>query len=107
MSVLRFSNVDVIFGPDPSIAMEMLDKGSNRDEIFKKTRNIVAVHDATLSVREGEICVLMGLSGSGKSSLLRCVNGLNTVSRGQVLIRHDGQETDVTACDRAVLHDLR
>ena len=68
MSVLRFSHVDVIFGPDPSLAIEMLDKGSTRDDIFSQTRNIVAVHDATLSVREGEICVLMGLSGSGKSS---------------------------------------
>jgi glycine betaine/proline transport system ATP-binding protein len=107
MSVLRFSHVDVIFGSNPSIAIEMLDKGANRDEIFSKTRNIVAVHDATLSVKEGEICVLMGLSGSGKSSLLRCVNGLNTVSRGQVLIRHEGKDTDVTDCSPAVLHDLR
>ena len=51
--------------------------------------------------------MLMGLSGSGKSSLLRCVNGLNKVSRGRVLVRHAGQQIDVTACDRKTLHRLR
>src|SRR5690606_17444309 len=37
-----------------------------------------------LSIREGEILVLMGLSGSGKSTLLRAVNGLAPVVRGDV-----------------------
>ena len=37
-----------------------------------------------LSVEPGEICVLMGLSGSGKSTILRAVNGLNAVARGKV-----------------------
>ena len=36
-----------------------------------------------LSVEPGEICVLMGLSGSGKSTILRAVNGLNKVARGK------------------------
>ena len=40
-----------------------------------------------LSVARGEISVLMGLSGSGKSTLLRAANGLNPVTRGQVLVR--------------------
>jgi glycine betaine/proline transport system ATP-binding protein len=49
----------------------------------------------------------MGLSGSGKSSLLRCVNGLNKVTRGAVWVSDNGQSVDIASCDRATLHRLR
>ncbi|MDM8525877.1 choline ABC transporter ATP-binding protein [Desulfococcaceae bacterium HSG8] len=107
MAVVRFNEVDVIFGPNPSDATEMLDSGAGRDEIFNKTQNLVAVHNASLQVEEGQICVLMGLSGSGKSSLLRCANGLNKVTRGQVIVRHDDEDIDVASCDWQTLHQLR
>jgi glycine betaine/proline transport system ATP-binding protein len=104
---VRFENVDVIFGPSPKLALELLDKGEGRDAIQEKTGNLVGVHDASLFVNEGEILVLMGLSGSGKSSLLRCINGLNTVSRGRVLV-HDGTtDVDVASCDAETLRRLR
>jgi glycine betaine/proline transport system ATP-binding protein len=49
----------------------------------------------------------MGQSGSGKSSLLRCVNGLASVTRGRVLV-HDGErQIDVAACDARQLRALR
>jgi glycine betaine/proline transport system ATP-binding protein len=107
MAAVEFRNVDVIFGKDPTRALDMLDRGSNRDSILAETGNVVGVADASIAIEEGEICVLMGLSGSGKSTLLRCVNGLNTVSRGQVLVK-DGTETvDVASCDPATLRRLR
>ena len=107
MAAVEFRNVDVIFGKDPTRALGLLDRGSNRDAILAETGNVVGVADASIAIQEGEICVLMGLSGSGKSTLLRCVNGLNTVSRGQVLVR-DGTETvDVASCDPATLRRLR
>lgn len=106
-SVVRFEHVDVVFGPTPKEALALLDQGQGRDQIYETTGNLVAVHDASLFVNEGEILVLMGLSGSGKSSLLRCVNGLNKVSRGKVLV-HDGQgEVDVASCDQGTLRRLR
>lgn len=107
MVVVRFDHVDVIFGREPIRALEMLDEGADSGEVFAKMNNVVAVHDATLEVAEGEICVLMGLSGSGKSSLLRCVNGLNKVSRGRVLVRHKGEDIDVASCNQSILHRLR
>lgn len=107
MTAIQFDHVDVVFGPDPALALAMIDDGAGTKEVFSQTRNIVAVHDACLEVAGGEICVLMGLSGSGKSSLLRCVNGLNKVSRGRVLVRHAGEYIDVVACSRATLHRLR
>jgi glycine betaine/proline transport system ATP-binding protein len=85
----------------------LLDQGAGRDAILDKTNCLVAVHDASVFVNEGEILVLMGLSGSGKSSLLRCINGLNTVTRGKVLV-HDGSgEVDVASCDPETLRRLR
>ena len=107
MAVVSFQHVDVIFGPDPSEAKVLLDQGLDRDAIFSKTQNLVAVHDACLDVREGEICVLMGLSGSGKSSLLRCVNGLNKVSRGKVLVADGERMIDVAEAEWTTLHRLR
>ena len=107
MTAVRFENVDVIFGPTPKQALELLDKGEGRDTIQERTGNLVAVHDASLFVNEGEILVLMGLSGSGKSSLLRCINGLNKVTRGRVVV-HDGTtDVDVASCDSETLRRLR
>jgi glycine betaine/proline transport system ATP-binding protein len=107
MTAVRFENVDVIFGPTPKQALELLDKGEGRDTIQERTSNLVAVHDASLFVNEGEILVLMGLSGSGKSSLLRCINGLNKVTRGRVVV-HDGTtDVDVASCDSETLRRLR
>ena len=106
-NAVRFENVDVVFGRNTADALAMLDKGEGRDAILEKTGSLVAVHDASLYLNEGEILVLMGLSGSGKSSLLRCVNGLNKVSRGKVIV-HDGQtEIDVASCNEATLRRLR
>src|SRR5438067_10337198 len=106
-TAVRFDHVDVIFGPTPKRALELLDAGRGRDAVFEATGNLVAVHDASLFVNQGEILVMMGLSGSGKSSLLRCINGLNTVTRGKVLIRDGDHEVDVANCSAETLRQLR
>src|ERR1700754_4523192 len=107
INAVRFENVDVVFGQNASQAVALMDTGEGRDLILEKTGSLVAVHDANVFVNEGEILVLMGLSGSGKSSLLRCVNGLNKVSRGKVIV-HDGQaEVDLASCSEDVLRRVR
>jgi glycine betaine/proline transport system ATP-binding protein len=107
VNAVRFEQVDVIFGKNSTQALAMMDKGEGRDAILSKTGSLVAVHDANVFVNEGEILVLMGLSGSGKSSLLRCVNGLNKVSRGKVMV-HDGQsEVDLASCSEDTLRRVR
>ncbi|WP_434615327.1 amino acid ABC transporter ATP-binding protein [Arthrobacter sp. A5] len=42
-----------------------------------------------MTVREGEVSVIIGPSGSGKSTLLRCVNMLETISAGRIRVRDD------------------
>ena len=107
MSIIRFDNVDVIFTKDPREALKLLDQGLTRSEILKKTGQIVGVEKASLDINKGEICVLMGLSGSGKSSLLRCINGLNTVSRGKLFVEHENRQIDIASCTPAELKMMR
>ncbi|MGL4491020.1 MAG: ATP-binding cassette domain-containing protein, partial [Rhizobiaceae bacterium] len=84
--VVEFKNVDIIFGNRASEALSMLDSGKTRSEILEATGSVLGAAGANLVVNEGEISVLMGLSGSGKSTLLRAVNGLNKVTRGEVVV---------------------
>ena len=86
---IKVKNVYKIFGKRPKEAMKMLEKGISKDEILKKTGQTVGVKDASFEVHEGEMFVIMGLSGSGKSSLLRCLNLLNRPSKGEIFI--DGE----------------
>ncbi|MCB9948040.1 MAG: choline ABC transporter ATP-binding protein [Rhodospirillaceae bacterium] len=104
-----FREVDVVFGDRAEEALGLMDRGASRDDINAETGAVVAVRGATMSVRRGELCVLMGLSGSGKSSLLRCVNRLNHVSRGRLFVNEaDGRGgIDVTSCDAGELRRLR
>ena len=46
---------------------DLLARGATKDEIFARTGHVVGVHNVSFDVQEGEIFVLMGLSGSGKS----------------------------------------
>ena len=107
MPEVDFRHVDIIFGPHPEKALELLDRGEERAAILEQTGHVIGVADASIAIGEGEICVLMGLSGSGKSTLLRCVNGLNKPTRGEVLIDDPDGPVDVTRCDPATLRRLR
>ncbi|EKT4466383.1 choline ABC transporter ATP-binding protein [Pseudomonas juntendi] len=107
MSIIRFEDVDVIFSNKPREALSLLDQGQTREQILKKTGLVVGVEKANLDIKKGEICVLMGLSGSGKSSLLRCINGLNTVSRGKLFVEHEGKHIDIAHCTPAELKMMR
>ena len=53
-------------------------------EALRAAGLIGALRDVTLSVREGEIFVIMGLSGSGKSTLVRCMSRLIEPSAGEI-----------------------
>jgi len=64
---------------------------------------VPALRGVSLSVRRGEILCLMGPSGSGKTTLLNIVGGLDTPSRGHVIV--DGE--NVVALSEEKLAQLR
>ncbi len=107
MSLIDIEHLDVIFGEQQAQAIALLEQGQSRQQIIEQTGAVVGVQDASLQVKEGEICVLMGLSGSGKSSLLRTVNGLNPISRGSLKIRDGDRTVDLATCDAKTLRHLR
>jgi glycine betaine/proline transport system ATP-binding protein len=106
-TAVNFKNVDILFGKHLGDAIAMMDGGAPRNEILDKTGVVLGCAGANLTVREGEISVLMGLSGSGKSTLLRGVNGLNKVTRGAIEVRDGERMVDVVSCDDATLRRVR
>ena len=50
---------------------------------------VVALKNATLSVKTGEVVLIIGPSGSGKSTMLRCINRLEHLTSGQIWIDDD------------------
>ncbi|MGY5746689.1 choline ABC transporter ATP-binding protein [Vibrio antiquarius] len=107
MDAITIQNLDVVFGQQQSQALALLDQGKSRQEIIDETGQVVGVDNVSLSVKQGEICVLMGLSGSGKSSLLRTVNGLNEISRGSLKIKDGNDMVELSNCDEQKLRHLR
>ncbi len=59
--------------------------------------------DVTLTIPAGEICVMLGPSGTGKSVLLKTIIGLLKPDNGSVVI----QGTDIATCPESELYEIR
>ncbi|MDG3060997.1 MULTISPECIES: quaternary amine ABC transporter ATP-binding protein [Lacticaseibacillus] len=92
-----------IFGKRINRAKEMLKNGKTKPEILKATGATVGVDRADFSIKTGEIFVIMGLSGSGKSTTLRMLNRLIEPTAGQVLIDGD----DIAKMDKQGIREIR
>ena len=89
-----------IFGPHPQTALQMLREGSDKEAIFEKTATTVGVQAASFEIRNGEVFVIMGLSGSGKSTMVRMLNRLIEPTSGQVFV--DGEDIVQMSNDQLV-----
>lgn len=70
--------------------------------LHKEFGNNVVLKDINLSVKRGEVVVIIGPSGCGKSTFLRCLNGLETIQNGVVVI--DGLPVEP---DKKSIYSLR
>jgi len=50
------------------------------------------LHDIDLKINQGEVVVIIGPSGSGKSTLLRCINKLEEITSGELIV--DGKKVN-------------
>jgi len=57
-------------------------------EISKSFNKIKILDKFSLNVEEGEIVSIIGPSGIGKSTLLRCINGLEKIDSGEIIINN-------------------
>ncbi|MFO7577142.1 MAG: glycine betaine/L-proline ABC transporter ATP-binding protein ProV [Pelovirga sp.] len=97
---IAVKNLYKVFGPHPKRALALLEQGLDKDAIFAKIASTVGVQAADFEIRTGEIFVIMGLSGSGKSTMVRMLNRLIEPTAGQVLI--DGEDIVAMTPDQLV-----
>src|SRR5690606_19133700 len=71
---------------DPILKVEGISKGFP---------GVQALRDVHLSVSAGEVLVLVGENGAGKSSLMKILSGIYTKDEGQIFF--NGEEVDITS----------
>ncbi|WP_436399149.1 quaternary amine ABC transporter ATP-binding protein [Roseobacter sp. S98] len=103
-TVIKISNVWKIFGSKPEIALQAIrDRGLTKAEVLAEYNCVVGVADVSMSVNRGEIFCIMGLSGSGKSTMVRHFNRLLEPTAGKIEI----EGTDVMALGTQELQEFR
>lgn len=85
-------NVVKIYGKNKAEATKMMTEGLDKDEVYRKTGAAIALWDVSFKVRRKEIFVIIGLSGSGKSTIIRCFNQLLKPTSGTILF--EGQNVE-------------
>lgn len=103
MAEIKVENLFKIFGKNPQKAFPLIEEGKSKDEILDETGNTIGINNASFEVKEKEMFVIMGLSGSGKSTVLRCLNRLIEPTKGTIII---GDE-DVTKVSKERLLEMR
>ncbi len=64
-----------------------------------KGSDVPVVNDLNLHIKQGEICVLVGASGCGKTTTMRMINRLIDITKGQIFV----DDKDIMAIDRIEL----
>jgi glycine betaine/proline transport system ATP-binding protein len=98
---LEARNLYKVFGKNPNNAVRRLKAGESRADVTDS--GTAAVIDASFTVNRGEIFVIMGLSGSGKSTIIRMLNGLHDATDGSVTVSGD----PITGIPASRLREIR
>lgn len=88
--IISVKNVSKLYGKNKAEAIKLMKQGGTKADIQEKLGTTLALSDVSFDVKKGEIFVLIGLSGSGKSTMIRCLNMLHKPTSGSVLFQ--GQE---------------
>jgi ABC-type polar amino acid transport system ATPase subunit len=67
------------------------------EDVHKSFGALEVISGVTMAVQKGEVVSVIGASGSGKSTLLMCINGLEPIQRGRILV--DGTEVHARGTD--------
>lgn len=67
------------------------------------TPEVIALNNLNIKIEKGEFISIIGLSGAGKSTFLRCINRMNTITKGKMIF--NGK--DITNAEGKQLRDIR
>ncbi len=84
--LIRIKGLYKIFGSRPKSILKLIKQGLCKEEIMAQTNHVVGLEDINLTIEKGEIFVVMGLSASGKSTLIRHFNRLIEPTAGSITI---------------------
>ena len=65
------------------------------NNVCKRYEDITVFENMNLTVKKGEVVVIVGPSGCGKSTFLRCLNALEDIQDGEILL--DGEKVDAAS----------
>lgn len=105
---IRCQNLWQVFGASPKARLAAAMESAGHDpakaaDILRNAGQVPAVQDASFEVKRGELFVIMGLSGSGKSTILRCIARLIEPTSGVIEI--DGE--DILNAPKSRMTELR
>ncbi|MFP1858356.1 glutamine ABC transporter ATP-binding protein GlnQ [Lonsdalea quercina] len=69
--------------------------------VYKHYGQTQVLHDIDLKINQGEVVVIIGPSGSGKSTLLRCINKLEEITSGELVV--DGLKVNDPKVDERLI----
>ncbi|NLB54726.1 MAG: glycine betaine/L-proline ABC transporter ATP-binding protein [Lentisphaerae bacterium] len=103
MSKIVVKNLYKVFGSNPKQGIKLSKDGKEKDEILKLTGLTMGVNNVSFEIEDGETFVIMGQSGSGKSTVIRCLNRLIEPTSGEILL--DGE--DILKMNKKQLVNMR
>lgn len=90
--IIQVEHLTKLYGANKAEAERLLQAGKSKAEVFAKTGVTAALWDVSFRVKRGEVFVIIGLSGSGKSTVVRMLNMLNRPTSGRVI--YDNSEIE-------------
>lgn len=101
--LIQIENLYKVFGKDPASVMPLVHEGRSKDDILAETGHTLGLKNINLTINKGEIFVIMGLSGSGKSTMIRHFNRLIEPTEGVIRV----ENTDVMKLSAKELEQFR
>ena len=101
--IIKVDSVWKVFGKNADRVLDSENLNKTKAEIQSEMGAVVGLHDVSFEVQKGQTFVIMGLSGSGKSTMVRCLIRLIEPTAGSIVI--DGN--NVTAMTDKELMEFR